>query len=443
MRVQIHRSWPRRRLVVLIAVVVLVVGAGGAFALSRRTSETTTTQQRTVAASVGTMQQTVAATGTLAPATEADLSFTSSGTVTKLDVTVGQKVSKGEALAAIDDTALRSALDVASAQEAQAQAQVTSATSAGSATAATAAQLASANASLASAQAQLSAAQAALSQSTLVSPINGVVASVGVSVGAQVSGSAGSGGSSTSSRSSSSGIAGGSGGAGGASAVTGSSGSGTSGSGASSSAVTVISTTSWIVNTDVTSADLANVKAGLQAQITPTGARNPIFGTVESVGIVASSSTSGVAQFPVVVAVTGSPSGLYSGTSASVNIIVKQLTGVLTVPTLAVRTENGATVVTVARGGANVTVPVTVGQVFGAQTQVTKGLAEGDQVVLPTFGGSGFGTGRTGTGGTGAGRTGGTGFGGGSGFGGGAGGTGFGGGRTGSGAASPLTGLGS
>ncbi len=424
MRVHNHRGWPRRRLVVLIAVAVLVVGAGGAFALSRRTSQTTATPQRTVAAAVGTMQQTVAATGTLAPATEADLSFTSPGTVTKLDVAVGQKVSKGAALAAIDDTALRSALDVASAQEAQAQAQVTSATSVGSATAATAAQLASANASLASAEAQLSAAQAALSQSTLVSPINGVVAAVGVSVGTQVSGSAGSGGPSTSSRTGSSG------GAGGSSAVAGSSGSSSSGSGAASSAVTVISTSSWIVNTDVTSADLANVKAGLQAQITPTGARNPIFGTVESVGIVASSSTSGVAQFPVVVAVTGSPRGLYSGTSASVNIIVKALTGVLTVPTLAVRTENGATVVTVARDGANVTVPVTVGQVFGAQTQVTKGLAEGDQVVLPSFGGAGFGTGRTGTGGTGAGRSGGTGFGGG--------GTGFGGGGTRNGAASPL-----
>ncbi len=418
----------------LIAVAVLVVGAGGAFALSRRTSQTTATSQRTVAATVGTMQQTVAATGTLAPATESDLSFTSSGTVTKLDVTVGQKVSKGEALAAIDDTALRSALDVASAQELQAQAQVTSATSAGSATAATAAQLASANASLASAQAQLSAAQSALSQSTLVSPINGVVASVGVSVGALVSGSAASAGSSTSSRSSSSG------GSGGAGAVAGSSGSSSSGSGGVSSAVTVISTSSWIVNTDVTSADLANVKAGLQAQIIPTGARNPIFGTVESVGIIASSSTSGVAQFPVVVAVTGSPSGLYSGTSASVNIIVKQLTDVLTVPTLAVRTENGATVVTAVRSGANVTVPVTIGQVFGVQTQITKGLAQGDQVVLPTFGGAGFGAGRTGTGGTGSGRSGGTGLGGGTGFGGG---SGFGGGGTGNGAASPLGGLGS
>ncbi|MDN5765356.1 MAG: biotin/lipoyl-binding protein [Humibacillus sp.] len=113
MRVRTHRGWARRRLI----------------ALSRRTSSTTATAQRTVAATVGTMQQTVAATGTLAPATESDLSFTSSGTVTKLDVAVGQKVTKGEPLATIDDTALKSALDVASAQEAQAQ--VTSATRAG------------------------------------------------------------------------------------------------------------------------------------------------------------------------------------------------------------------------------------------------------------------------------------------------------------------------
>jgi macrolide-specific efflux system membrane fusion protein len=49
-----------------------------------------------------------------------------------------------------------------------------------------------------------------------------------------------------------------------------------------------------------------------------------LFGTVSSIGIVAESSTSGSATFPVVIAVTGKQTGLYSGGSASVTIIVKQ-----------------------------------------------------------------------------------------------------------------------
>jgi hypothetical protein len=164
----------------------------------------------------------------------------------------------------------------------------------------------------------------------------------------------------------------------------------------------------------------------MQAQITPTGARQQLFGTVQTIGIVATSSGTGAATFPVTIAVTGAQSGLYSGTTASVSIIVKQLDNVLAVPTLALSSSGGKTVVTVQKNGKNTTVPVTIGTVYGAETQITAGLKDGDVIVMPSFSGTGTGTTGTGTGGRGFGG----GFGGGGGgFGGGGGGFGGGGGQ--------------
>jgi multidrug efflux pump subunit AcrA (membrane-fusion protein) len=146
------------------------------------------------------------------------------------------------------------------------------------------------------------------------------------------------------------------------------------------------------VSTSVTSADLPLLKQGMQAQITPSGSRALVFGTVSTIGVIATS-TSGVATFPVTIAVTGSPKGLYAGSSATVAIIVKEIANALTVPTAAIRTEGGKTVVSKLIDGAGVTTPVQVGMVQGSSTQVTSGLAEGDQVVVTGLSGSGSGSG--------------------------------------------------
>jgi multidrug efflux pump subunit AcrA (membrane-fusion protein) len=130
---------------------------------------------------------------------------------------------------------------------------------------------------------------------------------------------------------------------------------------------------------------------------------------VKSVGIVASSSSSGSASFPVTIAVTGSPKGLYAGGAADVSIIVKQVENVLTVPTNAVHTENGKTVVYQMVNGAQVSTPVTLGTTYGAATQIRSGLKAGDKVVGTSFrlGGNGNsgGTGTRQGGGTGGGGT--------------------------------------
>ena len=392
-----RRAWPW---ISIGVVVLLVVGAGAFFVLRSGARAASLTQVYQV--TPGAVQQTVSASGTIEPATRSDLSFTSSGTVTGVDVQVGQKVTAGQPLAAIDPTSLTSDVSLAQAQVTQAEAEVTSA-SGGSATV-----TASAAAQLASAQAKLQSAQSALTAATLTSPIDGVVASVSVAVGDQVGGSSSSTSTAASSRAST-----GAGGTGSTDA---------SGAASSTAAVTVISDGSWIVDASVGSSDLPSIKPGLQVQITPSGATQPIFGTVTSAGIVASSSSSGSAQFPVVIAVTGTQTGLYAGTSATASIIVKQLSNVITVPTQAIRTANGKTEVTVVKNGADVATPVTLGEVFGARTEITKGLSSGDEVLVTLFvpsgtsgttgsttrgfGGGGFG-GAGGTGGFGGGGQGG------------------------------------
>jgi len=380
-------TWMRSRRTYLVfgslAILVLL-----AVWWSRRSpAVSTATQQSIVAVSTSTLSQSVSASGTINPKVQSAVRFTSSGAVTAVNVKVGDAVVAGQSLATIDPTDLQNALDLAQANANSAAASLSSAKASGTATATT---LAAANSQVAAANARLATARTALASATLTSPIDGTVAAVNVTVGDQVSGGG------TTSGSGSGGNA-----AGGSAATT------------SNAQVVVISTGAWTVATSVSSADLASIKPGLQAQITPTGARQPVFGTVSTVGVIATTSN-GVASFPVTIAVTGSPPGLYAGATATVAIIVREVTDAITVPTAAIRTAAGQTTVVKVVDGQQVVVPVQLGMVQGALTQVTAGVVEGDQVVVESA--TGFGTGG-GSGSTGT-RTRGTGSGAGQGSGG-------------------------
>ncbi len=60
----------------------------------------------TVPVTTGTIQQTVASSGTIEPASQADLNFAVSGTVNAVNVKAGQTVTAGQVLATVDTTAL-------------------------------------------------------------------------------------------------------------------------------------------------------------------------------------------------------------------------------------------------------------------------------------------------------------------------------------------------
>ncbi len=126
------------------------------------------------------------------------------------------------------------------------------------------------------------------------------------------------------------------------------------------------------------------VKVGDQVTIAPSGSTATVYGTVSSVGLVAESSGSGsssVASFPVVVAVTGTPSGLYAGTSATLTITTEQLSNVVEVPTSAISYSNGQTTVTKVVKGSQVSQAVTTGAAASGETQITSGLKAGDVIM--------------------------------------------------------------
>ena len=403
-----------RRRTVVIMVVTLLVAAGGATTwVKTRPSTTASTgaTTRLVTVGSGTIQQAVAASGTIEPTTTSNLSFGAAGQVTAVKVALGQKVRAGQQLATISSASLASQVAQAKATVASAQARLATDQTA----AASAAQIAADQAGVTVAQAQLADARAALAGAILTSPIAGTVTAVSLEVGQQLSASGSSSGSGSSSLTGTS--SGGGSGQSSSGSGSGSSSSGSSGSSSSTSStgqIQVISTGSYLVNASVGASDLANIAKGDQVTITTTGSTTPVFGLVTSIGIVASSS-SGSSSFPVVISVTGSPAGLYAGSSATVSIIYRQLSNVLVVPTLAVTRADGNAYVTVDKNGAKSKHLITVGLRSGGSTQVVSGLNSGDTVVVPVSvarsGGTsrtgGFGGGTGGFGGTG--RTGGTG----------------------------------
>ena len=109
---------------IILAVVALLVVAGGAFLYSRAApaaaqNEATQDVQTSV---VRTGSITVSATGagTVIAAQQVDLGFNSSGVLTELPVSVGDKVTAGQELARIDDSAAQEALATAQLQLSQA-----------------------------------------------------------------------------------------------------------------------------------------------------------------------------------------------------------------------------------------------------------------------------------------------------------------------------------
>ncbi|MFD2421549.1 efflux RND transporter periplasmic adaptor subunit [Amycolatopsis pigmentata] len=395
------RLLKKRRLVVSVAVIV-VVAAGVAIWFGTRPT-TAAPSYRLVPASVTTLRQTVSSSGTIQPAQRSDLNFGVSGQVTSVAATVGQQVTAGQQLATVQSASLSASLAQAQSTLASAQSKLSSDQS-GSASAA---QVSADQAAITAAQNQVNNAQNALDEATMTSPIAGTVAQVNLTVGQQVS-AGGSAGSSQSGGTSSQSGNGNAGGGAGSSQSSGSSAQSSSSSSSSSAQIVVISTNAYVVNASVDDTEVGQVRTGEQAVITPNGSTTPVYGTVTSVAVMASGSSS-VPSYPITISVTGNPPGLIAGAGATVSIVVKQLTDVLAVPSAAVHYTGGKTTVEVMSGQQQVSKPVTTGMTSGGMTEIVDGLSEGDQVVVAAPAGGGTGTrpsGGNGPGG-GTGRTGG------------------------------------
>ena len=85
-------------------------------------SQNTAANLRTATVTLGTVRSAVSATGTLVPAQQLNVGFKTPGTLTEVDVKVGDKVTAGQVLAKLDPTQLQLALDQANASLTSAQA---------------------------------------------------------------------------------------------------------------------------------------------------------------------------------------------------------------------------------------------------------------------------------------------------------------------------------
>jgi macrolide-specific efflux system membrane fusion protein len=355
------------------AVAVVVIGGGATWAvvsISSSAQAQTAPGSMSVAASLQTLEKTVDATGTLAPAVDDDVDFAVAGTVTAVNVAAGSTVTAGDVLATVDTLTVQAELLAAQATLATAQATLAAAQDADDGTDAAAAQIASDEAAVAVAQAAVDKASAAVGKATLTAPVSGLVTAVNLAVGDTVAGSESGSGSG--------------------------SGSGDGAGGDATAQFTIVGTDAWQVSLSVGETDVPNVAVGDQVELsTDDGAA--FFGTVASVGLLPST-TSGAAAYPVAVTVTGSPEGLHDGVSVTAKIVYERRTDVLTVPSAAVTTDaDGVTSVTVVDAdGAETTKSVTVGETVGTLTEITEGLAEGDLVKVIVFTPSGDGSGGTG-----------------------------------------------
>ncbi len=349
------RRW-RKRTIAIVAVAALIIVAGAGVLIWRLTRPATTAAvatTTTVKAQKSTLRTSVSATGTLAPQNQAYLNFPAAGTVSAVNVALGAAVTAGQVLATQDTTTLEAAVTSASAAVDSAQSSLDTLESNSSATSA---QISAAKAQLASANAKLTSAKSDLTGATMTAPFAGVVAQVNLTVNTKVSGAN--------------------------STATGAGTTTTVSSNTSATAqVVVVDTSTWLVNSTVGMADLANLKQALAATVTPTGSSTTLPGTLTSIGIVGTTS-SGSTSYPIIVTLTGNPTGLYVGGSADITIVVSEITA-LTVPTAAVHQDNGQTYVIVTKDGVQTNTNVTVGRTFGASTEITAGVSEGDEVVVP------------------------------------------------------------
>ncbi|MCU1655995.1 MAG: hypothetical protein JWO57_651, partial [Pseudonocardiales bacterium] len=205
---------------------------------------------------------------------------------------------------------------------------------------ASAAQIAADQAAIDAAKAQITAAEQNLTAATLKSPVAGKIAAIGL----------------------------------------------TAGNSSSGQTITIVGTGVQGVNVTVPLAEVGQVKAGQRVSVSADGLTAVLHGTVESVGLLSSTSGS-TTTFPVAVQLDAGSPHLYDGTGAGVVITTGTATNVITVPNSAIHAgRNGTQTVTVVAGGTTSTVPVTLGVAGSDITQIKTGLKAGQQVVLADLG---------------------------------------------------------
>lgn len=333
------KRWRHKRTLALVGLVGLLAVGGVVYARTRPVPSPFVT----ATARYSTVTQTVVVSGTLQPVQSWDLSFPAPGVVATVNVVPGQTVTAGQLLATLDPATLQAQLTDAEANLAIAEAKLSLDEAASSASAA--AQVAIDEAEVTIAQTAVTSAQAAVNSTHLTAPAAGVVAQINITAGQPD----------------------------GASSVR---------AAANATDIVIDGLGAFEVAASVSDAQVAQVHVGQAALVIPAGQPRPLPGKVSSITPLATI-VQGVAAFPVVITVTGSPPGLFAGAAAEVAIVIQRVAHVLTIPASSVHGSGSrGTYVLVVKTGRAVKQAVKIGATDAILAQVTSGLVLGDQVVL-------------------------------------------------------------
>ena len=156
----------------------------------------------------------------------------------------------------------------------------------------------------------------------------------------------------------------------------------TVGTGSSGKTITIVGTGIQKVSTTVPFAKIDLIKVGQPVSVAADGVTKKLQGTVESIGMLSSTSGS-ITTFPVTVLLNADSPVLYDGTGADVVITTGTAHNAITVPNSAIAAAIGSGhTVTVFAAGKTSTTRVTLGVAGTATTQIVSGLKVGQQVVL-------------------------------------------------------------
>ncbi|MBB3095318.1 HlyD family secretion protein [Actinoplanes campanulatus] len=344
-----------------IGALLVVAGAVAAGIILAVQRNETATPPPTVVADRGEVTRVVATTGTVEPAATLGLAFGVNGTVASVSVRPGNRVTKGQALAALDGTGAADDVTDAEAALSEAQSRLSEARTVSVSTTASATACARPKAAAAGpcatrgypdtggdpvltaeqqvyqAAHRVEEAEEAFKGTTLKAPIAGTVLAVEGSVGDHAQ--------------------------------------------RGSTFVSLADTYAMRVRAAFPEADATALETGQSATITPAGSDGTYAGEVVQVDPVGTRDGT-LVRYGVLLSVAHPPSDLLVGQSAQVEVRTGQVDSALRVPSTAVHDVSGDSgTVLVRSGGQSVARTVTLGLQGDEYTEITGGLAEGDQVV--------------------------------------------------------------
>ncbi len=139
-----------------------------------------------------------------------------------------------------------------------------------------------------------------------------------------------------------------------------------------------------LISINLTEIDVSKVKIGQKATITFDSLPNKTFtGKVVTIDRVGTTSNN-VVSYPALIQLDTASLEIIPNMAANVSIIIETKNNVLLIPSTAIQTQAGQSVVRILKNGQEQQIPVEIGLQNENQTEIISGLSEGDEVIIGT-----------------------------------------------------------